>query len=238
MLNDNKIKEAINDSSLHSKLKIERSISLAIVAAAIFSGFLMLYASFGEERLELVYMEQNRFDAPTFLPKVRDSKDEIKAERWVRGFKNRFIKYYFIHKDDSDSFAKDALSWLHAHSSAKGQNRSESLIADFKQYTELRKSQFVSFFSVNDESTVKIRESKDDNTLIFVEVPGTYIVYESGAEAFQNAILKLVIRKVPITGKDSGYGTINASGLIVEDGFIEYVEDLVRPEERFKQPLF
>lgn len=238
MIDTSHIKKATNDNALATTLMTEKAIAYMSIACSLISAMLLVYVSYGTERLELVYLDKDRLDAPTFLSKVNTDDNPIKADRWTRGFVNRFIRYYFIHGDDSTTFAKSAYVWMHAHTGSAGRVRSESLHSDFAKYDESRRKKYTAFYPVNDVSSMKIRESKDDNRIIFVEQRGTYNIKVDDVEAFQDATLKLVIQKVPVSGADSGLGGVNATGLIVLDGTIEFVEDPTRPSEVYRQSIF
>ena len=232
------IKKATSATQLSEALKGDRiKITLALLGG-ILSGFLLLYMALDKDRLELVYLEQQNIDVPTLLPKVRSSTDVVNTDRWVRGFVNRFVAYFFIQPDDSDEFANQSLVWLHAHSGAGGQQRALSLYSDLGKYNMLRKTKFTSFYPKNDFDSMKIRKSQEDSSVFFVEQPGTFIIKTEAGEAFYDAKLKLVIERVPVSGVPSLLGGINVGGLMVKNGALEYVEDPTKAQEVTSWPLF
>jgi hypothetical protein len=232
------LKRAISDVQLTSSLNGDRLLILTSLVASLASAAILVYLAFGKDRLELVYLQQDKIDVPTLLDKVRTDDDSLKADRWVRGFTRRFIAYYFLNPDDSAQFSKKALAWLHAHSSEAGQLRSESLASDFSKFEGTRKVKHTAFFPVNDPAALKIRQSAENSDIIFVEVSGTFQTKNQEGESLFDATLKLVVKKVPISGIESGMGEINATGLVVQEGAIEFVEDYTRANEVSRLVLF
>lgn len=232
------IKKATSATQLAQALFSDRLFIAISLIAVIMSASLLIYQAYDKERIEIVYLSQEKIDVPTMLEKVRTSAEPVNADRWVRGFIRRFIAYYFISPDDSTDFAKKALSWLHAHTGAAGQFRSESYDHDFIKYDNLRKVKSVSFFPSLDVSGLVIRPSKEDSNVFFVEQPGTYVTKNEKGEAFYDARLKLVVEKVPVSGFPTRLGTINVTGLIVKNGSVEYVEDPTKAGEKTNVALF
>lgn len=237
-INRSDVRKAMNDVQMSKSLQGDRLLILVSLIAALSTAFILVYLAVDRDRLELVYLQQDRMDVPTLLPKIRSDDDAIRTDRWVRGFVRRFLAYYFLSADDSTDFARKGVAWLHAHSGDAGQDRSEALNNDFKKYDDLRRRKFQSFFPVNDPSALRIRQSSENEDLIFVELPGTYVTRNEQGEAFFDAKIKLVVQRVPISGIDSGLGEINVTGLSVINGTIEFVEDYTRPGEISRHPLF
>ena len=237
-INRNELRRALSDVETKQRLLGDRTIILAGAVATVASAILLVYMSFSKDRLELVYLEQDKIDVPTLLNKVRSESDAVRSDRWVRGFARRFLAYYFLSPDDSKEFAKKSVAWLHAHTGPAGKGRSESFWHDFEKYNEIRKKKLSSFFPVNDPTAVKIRQSSEDASLIFVELPGTYVTKTEQGESFFDARLKLVVQKTPISGIESDLGEVNATGLIVLNGVLEFVEDYTRPGETTRWPIF
>jgi len=225
--NDNKF---FKDKEILNSLKIDRSLIYLGLTMSVLCAFLIIYLAIRKDRLELVFIGNENIDVPTKLEKVLESNSKVKVDRWIRGFVRRFLAYRFLHPHDSKEFSKDALAWLHAHTGEKGQVRSLALWNDFDSFDDTRKNTYSLFFPVNDQSLIKIRESEQDYNIIYVEIPGTYQTVVKENEAFLNATMKLVIKKVSITGLNTKLGQSNITGLIVLDGVIEYVDDLTKNE--------
>lgn len=232
------IRGALSDVQVSRQLAGDRLLIFISLLAAVSSALMTVYLALGKDRLEVVYLQQDKIDAPTLLTKVRLDDDSVRTDRWVRGFVRRFLGYYFLSADDSKDYASKALGWVHAHTGEAGKYRSESLASGFEKFDAMRRTKYTSFFPINDPSSLRIRQSSEDNSLIFVEIPGTFVTKTQEGESFFDSKLKLVITRVPVSGIDSGLGEINVTGLSVLDGTIEYVEDYTRPGEVSRLPLF
>ena len=232
------IKKATGATQLAQGLFGDRLFLIIALIGSLVSGSLLVYMAFEKERIEVVYLDQEKIDVPTLLEKVRTSDQPISTDRWVRGFVRRFIAYYFLSPDDSTDFAKHALSWLHAHCGAAGKFRAEAYDSDFSRFDTQRKLKYSSFFAINDPSTLIIRPSKENSDVFFVEQPGTYVTKTEAGEAFFDARLRLVIEKEAVSGFASKLGTVNVTGLVVKNGSIEYVEDPTKSNEKTSVALF
>jgi len=222
--------QIFKDREVFDKLKEDRNYIYLGLILSIITGILVIYLAIRKDRLELVFIGNENIDVPTKLEKVLESDSGVKVDRWVRGFYRRFLAYRFLHPHDSKEFSKNALAWLHAHTGDKGQQRSNALWSDFDSFEGNRLATYTMFYPVNDQSQVKIRQSDQDYSIIYLEVPGTYQTVVNDSEAFINSTLKLVIKKVSITGVETKLGQSNLTGLIVVDGIIEYVDDLTKNE--------
>jgi hypothetical protein len=232
------IKRATSNLQLRQVLMGDRLLIATGLVGAILTSFLLVYMALAKDSLEVVFLDKTRIDSPVLLEKVRTSDAAAKSDKWVRGFTRRFIKHFFTRPHDSPEVAKRGLAWLHAHTGKGGQHRSESLMADIDKYNETRRTRWTGFWAVNDMGSMVIRQSEEDGNVIFVEQPGTFMATTQEGKAIRDCKLRLVLRRVPVTGLDSGLGAINAVGLIVENGTIEYVEDFARPDEVTKVLLF
>lgn len=222
--------QVFKDKEVFSKLRADRQYIFLGLIMSIACSILVIYLAIRRDRLELVFIGNESIDVPTKLDKVTNSDSNVKVDRWVRGFVRRFLAYRFLHPDDTKEFAKNSLAWLHAHTGEGGKNRFLSLWNDFENYDNDRKNTYALFYPVNDQSKVRIRQSEKDPDIMYVEMPGTYQTVSSENEAFLNSTLKLVVRKVSITGVETKLGESNITGLIVEDGIIEYIDDLTKNE--------
>lgn len=230
--------KATKASQMPNNLLNDRITIMVAMFAAIVTAGLLVYQSLDKDRLEMVFLTEDKIDIPTLLPKISDNKDAVKTDRWVRGFARRVIGYYFLSPSDSPEFAKKAIAWLHAHSSAMGQKRSEAFFADLEKFEQVRHQKFALFFPINDPSTIKIRPSDDSNGTYYVEIPGTYNTTNVEGESIFPAKLKLVIEQTSISGFPSSLGAINTSGLKLINGTIEFNEDLVKENSITRVALF
>lgn len=220
-------------------LNTERFMLIGVALATFLICCLGLYIALSKGRLEIVYLNQDKIDAPVALPKIRSDASAVHIDRWVRGFVRRYIAHYFLHPDDTDVFAEKAVRWIHAHSGNKGQLRASSFARDIAGYNRLRREKYAMFFPVNDTIGIKIRKSSSSDDTYFIEIPGTYqsFVRETG-EVFFDAKLKMVIKSTSIDGTPSSLGMPNLTGLDVTDGTIEFVEDINRPGEVTRVSIF
>jgi hypothetical protein len=223
---------------LAESLAVEKLLLIGAGLLSTLSVLFLLYSTYATDRLEQVFVTQTVMDAPVLLEKTRESVSETRIDRHVRGFVRRFVSRFFIHPDDTAEFAEDSLRWLHAHTEEQGRSRSEYLITDVDKYNSARKTIFNSFFAVNDPSSLKISSAKTGNRVFHISQPGTFVASSEEGEAFYDAVLELVVVRVPVSGISSGLGQINVTGLSVEEAHIVYREDQNKSREITRKNLF
>jgi hypothetical protein len=232
------LEKAIAPRELMARLAGHQALILGSFIAFIISALLLVYISFDKNRLEMVYLDQTHLDAPMKLAKMEMAQDSLKTDRWIRGFTRQFIKYYFVQPDDSTAQSKYSLMWLEAHTGKAGQSRSLQLMNDFGNYDEIRKNIYSTFYPLNKITSLKIRKSKQSDNEFHVEIPGTYVTRNKNGDGYLDASLRLILRQVSISGIPLSLGGENVIGLIVEDGYLEYVEDATISTEKTRHPLF
>lgn len=232
------ILKATRVADFWDSLKNDRIMIVLSFAASLVTAGILFFTAIDKDRIETVFLEQDKVDVPTLLNKVRDNENPVKTDRWVRGFARRVVGFYFVAPDDSAEFARHSVAWLHAHSGIEGQERSESFMENLDQFETVRKQKYTLFYPVNDPSAIKIRPSDNNGGVFYVEIKGTYNTHVGATEAFYPATLKLVIEKIGISGFPSKYDVINLTGLQLVNGTIEFVDDITKEGETTRVTLF
>ena len=227
------IKRANEARQLSLKVSKDRIVIYLATLICFVGVCLQIYTSFTRDNLDIVLWDGQYIDSPKKLNKIKTSKDAILNERYIWGFVRRFIQYRFIRPSDSTNHAKRALRWMEAHVHDSGRARYIALMEDFERYDNLRRNTYNQFTVLNEQDKAfKLRQSKKDGSVFYVDLRGTFETFTKEGAAAYDVTLKLKIRRVFITSKSYTLGARNYSGLIVEGGYIDYIDDYVSGEVR------
>jgi hypothetical protein len=217
-----------------TKESLKKYTLLVVIAflASVVLNIITLYSVLSAGRVELVFLDNSKYDTPILLEKASENKVPVKSDRFIRGFVRNFIGFYFSNPKDSDEFVKKGLAWLFAHSVSKNQLRFASFNKNFKEYLQQKQSRYERFYPINDPSTLKIRPSENEQRMFFVEQPGTYNVVTSKGEGMTAAVLKIKVKYDPqvISDRPTDLGDFNISGLLVESATMEWEKDPISKE--------
>jgi len=208
----------ITESLATDRLWILASLSLCLVTA-----LLLTYITISRGRIDLVYLSEDKFDAPALLDKVATDQDAIRADRYVRGMIRRFVSHFWITPDMTADEAVEALRWTIAHTSKGGQRRGAAILQDLKSYEDKRYQKWSAFKPLLDDQSVTIKRSGVSGGRYHITVPGTYVSVTADGENYASAVLRLIIQDVGVSGlpRSEASGAINVTGLEIEAASVQ-----------------
>jgi hypothetical protein len=200
----------ITESLATDRLWILASLGLSIATAIV-----LLYTTVNRGRIDVVYLSDDKFDAPTLLDKVATDRDVMRADRYVRGMIRRFVTNFWVTPDMTADEARDALRWTIAHTSKGGQLRGAAILQDFKNFEDKRRQKWSAFKPLIDDQSVTIKRSGITGDRYHITVPGTYVSVTADGEHYASAVLRLIMKDVGVSGvpRAEAADVINVTGL-------------------------
>lgn len=205
-------------SSITSDLAVDRLWIVGSLIMSALTAVLLVYMTLNRGRVELVFLSEDKFDAPMMLDKISASSDTVRNDRYVKGMIRRFVSNFWITPDMTDQETLEALRWSIIHTSVKGQSRGRALIRSLEDFNGSRLTTWTSFKPLMDENSVTIQSSGMSSGRYLVSVPGTYVTSTQVGQHYATAVLRMIIVASGVSGlpdKDAG-DMVNATGLTVD----------------------
>ena len=207
--------------NISAELTVDRLWIYGSFLVLLISSLFVVYITLIRGRIDLVYLSEDKFDAPMLLDKISTTSDPLKSDRYVKGMVRRFITNWWISPEASRDEVIESLRWGITHTKNGGVRRSKALLKDIDDFDKTRTFKWTSFRPLIDDTSVTIKRSARDSRFQ-VSVPGTYISVTQEGENYLSGLLRMIILADGVSGKpdpDAG-DIVNATGLFIENASV------------------